>query len=74
MTPQVYLSRKNLNTLLSKLDEVKAGGMSLCTLIKRDANNPKYSQNYPEIVVVAVEDEDYYTDREPGPVYTGIKL
>ncbi len=72
---QVYLSRRNLLTLLNKLDaNVKVPGTSKCTLIKSDNEHPKYPQSHPEIYVTAVEDAEYYTNREPGetkhaPVY-----
>jgi hypothetical protein len=66
---RVYLSRRNLLSLLSKLDRVKAGESSTCTLIKSDNVHPVYPQTMPEIEVVAVEDEDYYIDRSPGAVY-----
>ena len=66
---KLYLSRRNLLTLLEKLDQVKAGAYSACTLIKRDNLHKKYPASDPEIEVTAVEDEDYYTDRDPGPTY-----
>lgn len=65
-TVQVFLSRRNLTTLLKKLDRVKQGEDSFCTLIKSDTNNGIYSQNFPRIAVTAVEDEDYYINRKPG--------
>lgn len=78
----LYLSRRNLLTLLSKLDRVKAGESSACTLIKRDYLHKKYPQSPEEItitaiedddnqpmVITAIEDEDYYSDREPGEVH-----
>lgn len=65
---QVFLSRRNLNTLLSKLDRKKKGEATACTLIKRDTEHTKYPQTMPEIAITAVEDSDYYTDREPGIV------
>lgn len=66
---QIYLSRRNLLTLLSKLDRVKQGEISACTIIKRDNDNPKHSQSMKEIMVSAIEDEDYYIDRPPGIVH-----
>lgn len=66
---KVYLSRKNLLTLLSKLDRVAAGEESACTLIKRDTEHPLYPQTMKSIYVIAVEDSDYYTDRSPGTVH-----
>lgn len=66
MYPVVYLSRRNLLTLLAKLDCVKAGNPSFCTIIKRDNTNKKYPQTHPAIACIAVENEDYYCDRKPG--------
>ncbi len=63
---QIYLSRRNLLTLLNKLDRVKRGGKSFCTIIKNDTKHPKYPQSMPEISVTSLEDEEYYTDRQPG--------
>ena len=65
---QVYLTRRNLMTLLNKLDHVGRGGESARTLIKNDTKHPKYPQSHPNIVITAVEDDDYYTEREPGLV------
>jgi hypothetical protein len=64
----VYLTRRNLLTLISKLDRVKAGEESACTIVKTDTAHPKYPCS-DSIVVMAVEDEDYYTDREAGSVH-----
>jgi len=61
--PQVYLSRSNLLTLLSKLDRQKNGESTQCTIIKCDNKHPKYPQTMAEIRVTALEDEEYYTDR-----------
>jgi hypothetical protein len=64
---RVFLTRKNLEVLLSKLDANKAvPGTSACTLIKNDNRHPKYPQTHPVIVVKALEDEEYYTDRAQG--------
>lgn len=64
---RVYLSRRNLETLLSKLDANKAvPGTSQVTLVKHDTHHPMYPQTHPVIVVTGVEDEAYYIDREPG--------
>ena len=62
----VYLSRRNLQTLLNKLDRVKGGGISLRTIIKYDSVHPVYPQSHASIQVTAIEDADYYTDRNAG--------
>jgi hypothetical protein len=64
--PKVFLSRRNLLVLLSKLDRVKAGESSACTIIKRDNAHSKYPQTMEEIEITAVEDEDYYAERMAG--------
>jgi hypothetical protein len=68
MTVYVYLSRRNLLALLSKLDRRAQGEMSACTIIKRDHKHPVFPQSDPVIHVTAVEDEHYYTERAPGYV------
>ena len=69
MMAKVVLSRRNLLTLLAKLDRVQKGEQSSCMIVKGDNRHPKelYRQSHSQIVVMAVEDEDYYTDRMPGP-------
>ena len=65
----VYLSRRNLLTLLSKLDRKKNGDNTECTLIKNDTIHPKYPQTMDKLKVIALEDEEYYTNRSPGIVH-----
>jgi hypothetical protein len=62
---QVYLTRRNLLTLLNKLDRTAKGDPSACTIVKFDRVHPKYPCT-DVISVTAVEDADYYIDREPG--------
>jgi hypothetical protein len=69
MTVKVYLTRRNLLTLLSKLDRAAKGEETACTLVKRDNAHPRYPQSHSEIVVTALEDDVYYTDRAPGDVH-----
>lgn len=66
----VYLTRRNLLTLLNKLDRNKREGKraSNCTLIKHDTLHPEFPCS-DKITVTAVEDEAYYTDRGPGRVH-----
>lgn len=65
MTERVFLSRRNLMTLLSKLDRADSGETA-CTIIKNDFTHPKYPQTVHQIIVTAVEDDEYYKDRCPG--------
>lgn len=69
--PTVYLSRRNLLTLLSKLDRIEAGEASAATLIKGKNHNSKaYQQTMERIAIVAVEDHEIYgaQNRSPDPV------
>lgn len=66
---QVYLSRRNLTSLLSKLDRKKNGEKTLCTLQKNDNMHPVYPQSMRSIFVTAIEDEEYYTHREAGETH-----
>ena len=65
----VYLSRRNLLTLLSKLDRKANGEDTHCTLIKNDNKHPKYPQSMKSISVIAIEDEEYYTERNAGLIH-----
>lgn len=65
---QLYLTRRNLLTLLSKLDRSKTGSLSARTIVKTDTVHSVYPCT-DVIAVTAVEDEDYYTDREAGMVH-----
>lgn len=53
--PTLELTRRNLETLLAKLDDP----LSQRTLLDPD----------DKVYVRAVEDDQHYGDREPGPVY-----
>lgn len=57
---RVELTRRNLETLLAKLDDA----MSVRTLAKQE----DVEQGDAWIEVVAVEDEAHYSDRAPGEV------
>ena len=52
---RVFLSRRNIQTLLNKLDRVKSGETSACTLIKGDNQHAKYPQTMTECAVTAIE-------------------
>lgn len=66
---KIFLSRRNLMSLLSKLDRKARGEESACTLIKNDSSNARYKQTMKSIQVTAVEDAEYYYDRPPGEVH-----
>ena len=71
MTNRVYLSRKNLQNLLSKLDRQLAGENTKCTIIKYKSGVNSFQQTMDSIEVIAVENKEYYEalGREPGVSY-----
>jgi len=69
MESKVYLSRRNLLALLSKLDRKAIGEHTECTIIKNDNAHPVFSQTMKSIRVTAVEDSEYYADRKPGMMH-----
>lgn len=58
--PVVELTRRNLTALLAKLDDPDS---------QRTLISPGFHGD-PVIAVRAVEDEEHYADRAPGPVLT----
>lgn len=69
LIPQVYLSRRNLLTLLSKLDRKAKGEETKATLIKYHNVTDPFQPSMDSIMVTAIEDKDYYTTREAGEVH-----
>ena len=65
---QVYLTRRNLLTLLNKLAASKVDKSVSTSILKRDNTHPVYPQSDTEIFVTALEDEEYYTHRDAGHV------
>jgi len=59
-TPKIYLSRRNLLALLSKLDRDAKGDDTACAIIKHQQPTPEYRQTMDTVMVIAVQDEDYY--------------
>lgn len=66
----VFLSRRNLEALLSKLDRVKYyGESSQCSLIKyRNDEDGEYSNTLDSVMITAVEDEVLYANRPAGMI------
>lgn len=65
----LFLSRRNLLALLSKLDRKKKGEETACTIVKNDTVHKSYPATVKNVWVTAIEDEDYYFDRPPGEVH-----
>lgn len=65
MHAKVYLTRRNLRALISKLDRKRRGEKTACTIVKNDNLHDKYPQTMKTLSVVGVED---------GSTFTGTKL
>ena len=63
---QIYLSRRNLLTLLSKLDRQAAGDATACAIVKYSNPTDPYCNTIDQVMVIAVPDEKFYTNRSPG--------
>ena len=66
MNERIYLSKKNLLTLLSKLDRFEAGQETKCAIIKYANPLDPYCNSMDEVMVIAVPDEMFYTKRAAG--------
>lgn len=64
----VYLSKRNLLTLLSKLERLEAGEQTECTIVKYADKNATHVQTMASINVVAIPDEVAYAHRPAGAV------
>lgn len=65
----LYLSERNLRVLLSKLERFKKGESTKCAIIKHKNILDPYCMRIgseDSVMVVAIPDEKYYTNREPG--------
>lgn len=71
MTETIFLTRRNLQTLLNKLDRKASGEETACTIIKLQGMVEDFKQTMEACNVVAVEDEAYYSSqqRTPGIVH-----
>jgi len=69
MSEQIYLSRRNLLTLLSKLDRAANGEVTACTIVKYQNQTDPFVQTMDAIAVTAIEDSDYYEKRAAGEMH-----
>ena len=65
----LYLSRRNLLALLSKLDRQAAGDATACAIVKYSNPTDPYCNTIEQVVVTAVADEKFYTNRQPGAMH-----
>jgi hypothetical protein len=70
MNERIYLSKRNLLTLLSKLERFEAGDQTACTIVKYANPRDPYCNTIDEVAVIAVPDEFFYVNRQPGPMHS----
>lgn len=63
---RIYLSKRNLLTLLSKLERFEQGEETACSIIKFANPLDPYCNTLDQVAVIAIPDEKYYITREPG--------
>ena len=66
---RIYLSRRNLLALLSKLDRQATGDATACAIIKYSNPTDPYCNTIDQVTVIAVPDEEFYTTRQPGAMH-----
>lgn len=66
---QIYLSKRNLLTLLSKLDRQATGDATACAIVKSANSADPYCNTIDQVVVVAVADDEFYANRSPGVMH-----
>lgn len=66
---QIFLSERNLRTLLSKLERQKQGDLTACTIIKYAEPDGPYKNTIDTIMVTAVQDDLFYSKRAAGEVH-----
>lgn len=70
----LYLSKRNLQTLLNKLERFEAGQETQCAIVKYPNNLDPYSLRidgvceHEGVMVIAIPDERYYVGRKAGPM------
>lgn len=66
---RLYLSQRNLEVLLSKLDQLRTGFETKCTIIKNDHEHEQYAQTMQyEVFVKAIEGDSDLDRVLPGQI------
>lgn len=66
---RIYLSKRNLLTLLSKLERLEAGDDTKCAIIKYQNPLDPYCNTIDQVAIIAIPDEAFYVNRNPGPMH-----
>ena len=65
----IYLSRRNLLALLSKLDRQEAGDATACAIVKSANPTDPYCNTIDQVMVIAISDDEFYANRSPGAMH-----
>lgn len=68
----LYLSKRNLLTLLSKLERFESGQETQCAIIKNSNNLDPYNMRIgceDSVMVIAIPDEKFYVNRKAGQMH-----
>ena len=66
---QIYLSRRNLLALLSKLDRLENGDATACAIVQYANPTDPYCNTIDQVLVIAVPDDEFYANRSPGAMH-----
>ena len=66
---RIYLSKRNLLVLLSKLDRFEKGEETKCAIIKRRCVTDPYCNTLDNVAVIAIPDEQFYVNRQAGEMH-----
>jgi hypothetical protein len=66
---KIYLSKRNLLTLLSKLERLEQGDQTACAIVKYANPTDPYCNTIDEVMVIAIPDNEFYTNRAPGVMH-----
>lgn len=66
---KIYLSKRNLLTLLSKLERLERGEETACAIVKYANSTDPYCNSMNEVMVIAIPDNEFYTNRAPGVMH-----
>lgn len=66
---RIYLSKRNLLVLLSKLDRFEKGEETKCAIIKRKNIRDPYCNTIDEVAVIAIPDDHFYINRLAGEMH-----
>jgi hypothetical protein len=65
----LYLSKRNLQTLLNKLERAERGEQTHCAIVKYKNTDDAFVNTMDAVMVVAISDEVLYNNRQAGTIH-----